>query len=264
MELDGKVAIVTGPAKGMGAAITLALAREGADLVLAGRDMAPIEQVADEARALGRRAHSVTCDVTDPGEVDEMVRAGLAAFDDRIDILVNVAGGTGPLETTSWDTTPEQFDQILAVNMKGSFLTMRAVLPTMIDRRSGKIVHVGGTFGLKGQALRMAYSASKWGLRGITRSTALEVGPYNINVNNVCPAMVDGPRFDSVCRARAERLGKTLEEVRTDYEAQYALRRISTAEDVANAVVFLASERGAPDHRTGHRGRRRVGDLDLC
>ena len=243
MELDGKIAIVTGPAKGMGEAVTIALAREGADLVLTGRDMAPIDTVADKARALGRRAVSVPCDVTSPDDVDALIAAATAEFGGRIDILVNVAGGSGPIETTAWDTTPEEFDQILAVNMKGCFLTMRAVLPIMIEQREGKIVNVGGTFGLKGQALRMAYSASKWGLRGITRSTALEVGPYNINVNTVCPAMVDGPRFERVCAARAERQGKTPGEVREDYEAQYALRRISTPDDIANTVVFLASER---------------------
>lgn len=243
MELDGKIAIVTGPAKGMGEAVTMALAREGADLALAGRDMAPIEAVADKARALGRRVVAVACDVTSPEDVDALIAATVAEFGGRIDILVNVAGGSGPIETTAWDTTPEEFDQILAVNMKGCFLTMRAVLPSMIERRAGKIVNVGGTFGLKGQALRMAYSASKWGLRGITRSTALEVGRYNINVNTVCPAMVDGPRFERVCTSRAERLGTTPDEVRENYESQYALRRISAPEDIANAVVFLASER---------------------
>lgn len=243
MELDGKIAIVTGPAKGMGQAVTMALAREGADLALAGRDMAPIEAVAEEARAQGRRAVAVPCDVTSPQDVDALIATTRSQLGGRIDILVNVAGGSGPIETTSWDTTPEQFDDILAVNMKGCFLTMRAVLPIMIEQRGGKIVNVGGTFGLKGQALRMAYSASKWGLRGITRSTALEAGPYNINVNTVCPAMVDGPRFERVCASRAERLGITADEVRKDYEAGYALRRISAPEDIANAVVFLASER---------------------
>ena len=243
MELDNKIAIVTGPAKGMGEAVTTALAREGADLALAGRDMAPIEAVAEKVRGMGRRAIAVSCDVTSPADTEALIAATVAEFGGRIDILVNVAGGSGPIETTSWETTPEEFDEILAINMRGCFLTMRSVLPIMIEQRAGKIVNVGGTFGLKGQALRMAYSASKWGLRGITRSTALEVGQYNINVNTVCPAMVDGPRFERVCAARAERLGTTPEQVRTDYEAQYALRRISAPEDIADAVVFLASER---------------------
>lgn len=239
--LAERIAVVTGPAKGMGAAATLTLARAGADMVLVGRDIAPIEDVAADVRALGRRAEIVRCDVTSDKDVDAMRDAALAAFG-RIDILVNIAGGTGPLGSTSWETTPDQFDQIIDLNMKGSFLTMRAVLPTMIAQRYGKIVNVGGTFGLRGRAGRMAYSASKWGLRGVTKSTALEVGPHNINVNCVCPGMVDGPRFQTVCAERAERLGITVEEARAQHEAEYALRRISTDQDVANAILFFASD----------------------
>lgn len=239
--LAERIAVVTGPAKGMGAAATLTLARAGADMVLVGRDIAPIEDVGADVRALGRRAEIVRCDVTSDKDVDAMRDAALAAFG-RIDILVNIAGGTGPLGSTSWETTPDQFDQIIDLNMKGSFLTMRAVLPTMIAQRYGKIVNVGGTFGLRGRAGRMAYSASKWGLRGVTKSTALEVGPHNINVNCVCPGMVDGPRFQTVCAERAERLGITVEEARAQHEAEYALRRISTDQDVANAILFFASD----------------------
>lgn len=242
-EFAGKVAVVTGPAKGMGAAITLMLARDGADLLLAGRDLAAIEPVAAEARALGRRVELVRCDVTQTAEVEAMVEIARARFDDRIDILVNVAGGTGPLETPSWETSGEQFAQIVDLNLLGCFLTIRHVLPVMMRRRAGKIVNIGGTFGLRGQALRMAYSASKWGLRGLTKSVAIEVGPYNINVNTVAPGMVEGPRFERVCQERAAREGKTPAEIRALWEQQYALRRISTAEDIANAVWFFASER---------------------
>ena len=127
--------------------------------------------------------------------------------------------------------------------MKGCYLTMRAVLPGMIERQYGKIVNVGGTFGLRGQVGRMAYSASKWGLRGITKSTALEVGVHNINVNCVCPGMVDGPRFQRVCAERAEARGITLEQARAEHVSEYALRRVSTDIDVANAVLFMASDR---------------------
>ncbi len=243
MEFAGKVAVVTGPAKGMGAAVTLMLAREGADLVLCGRDVAAIEPVATEARGLGRKVETVRCDVTQAAEVAAMVETARARFDDRIDILVNIAGGTGPLETTSWETTPEQFADIIDTNLLGCFLTIRYVLPVMVRRRSGKVVNIGGTFGMRGQALRSAYSASKWGLRGLTKSVALEVGQYNINVNTVAPGMIDGPRFTRVCGERAQRLGKAPADVRRDWENQYALRRISTAEDVANAVWFFASER---------------------
>jgi len=243
MELAGRIAVVTGPAKGMGAAVTLALAREGADLMLAGRDVMAIEPVAGDVTGLGRRAAVVCCDVTDAVQVDAMAARALEFGGGRVDILVNVAGGSGPIETSAWDTTPEDFDQIVELNMKGCFLTMRALLPTMIAQRYGKIVNIGGTFGLRGRALRMAYSASKWGLRGITKSTALEVGPYNINVNTVCPGMVEGPRFDRVCRENAKRLGVSVAEARRRHAEDYALRRISTAEDVAHAVAFLVSER---------------------
>jgi 3-oxoacyl-[acyl-carrier protein] reductase len=243
MEFAGKVAIVTGPAKGMGAAITRMLARDGADLVLAGRDLAAIEPVAAEVRALGRRAEVVRCDVTEAAEVAAMVEVARQKFDDRIDILVNIAGGTGPLETTSWETSPEQFADIIDVNLKGCFLTIRYVLPVMMRRRAGKIVNIGGTFGMRGQALRSAYSASKWGLRGLTKSVALEAGAFNINVNTVAPGMVDGPRFSRVCQERAQRQGKTPDDVRREWESNYALRRITTDDDVANAVWFFASER---------------------
>ena len=239
--LDGRVAIITGPAKGMGAAATMTLAKAGADLVLVGRDLGPIEEVAADARALGRQVEIVQCDVTSNSDVDAMRDKALSVFG-KLDILVNIAGGTGPLGKQSWETTPEEFDQIIDLNMKGSFMTMRAVLPTMIDRRYGKIVNVGGTFGLRGRALRMAYSASKWGLRGITKSTALEVGPHNINVNCVCPGMVDGPRFQTVCAERAEKLGISVAEARAQHEAEYALRRISTDQDVANAILFFGSD----------------------
>jgi NAD(P)-dependent dehydrogenase (short-subunit alcohol dehydrogenase family) len=240
--LEGKRAIVTGPAKGMGAAITLALAREGVDLALAGRDMDAIAPVASGVEKLGRKAIQVQCDVTQAAQVDHLVRQSVAAFGGRIDILVNVAGGRGPLETTSWATTPEQFDDVVELNMKGCFLTMRAVTPIMQKQRSGKIVNIGGTFGLRGRALRMAYSASKWGLRGITKAFALELGPYNINVNNVCPGMVDGPRFRKVCEEMAKRLGIPVEEAVRKHAEEYALKRVSTDEDVANAVLFFASD----------------------
>ena len=239
--LTGRVAVITGPAKGMGAAATLMLAKAGADMVLVGRDLTPIEEVASDVRRLGRRAEIVQCDVTLDSDVDAMRDAALSALG-TIDILVNIAGGTGPLGKRSWETTGEEFDQIINLNMKGCFLTMRSVLPTMIEKRYGKIVNVGGTFGLRGRALRMAYSASKWGLRGITKSTALEVGPHNINVNCVCPGMVDGPRFQTVCAERADKLGITVEEARVEHEAEYALRRISTDQDVANAILFFASD----------------------
>jgi 3-oxoacyl-[acyl-carrier protein] reductase len=242
LQLENKVAVITGPAKGMGRAVTMAFARHGARLVLAGRDTAAIEPVAAEARAAGVAAIVVPCDLTDAAQTEALARQALAAFG-RIDILVNVAGGSGPIGKTGWETSVEEFNEIVQLNMTGCFNTMHAVLPAMIGQRAGKVVNVGGTFGMRGRAGRMAYSASKWGLRGITKSFALEAGPFNINVNCVAPGMVDGPRFrDKVCADMAKKLGITLEEAMTRHAADYALRRVSTDADVANACLFLASD----------------------
>ena len=243
LQLKGRVAMITGPAKGMGAVITEAFAAEGARLALLGRDCIAIEPVAKSVRATGGEASVVPCDLTDPQQCADAAAKTKAAYGDRIDILVNVAGGSGPIGKTGVDTTPGEFDAIVTLNMNGCFHTMRSVLPTMMAQRYGKIVNVGGTFGMRGRAGRMAYSASKWGLRGITKSFALEVGPYNINVNCVEPGMVDGPRFrEKVCADMAKRLGISPEEAAERHAAEYALKRVTADRDVANACLFLASD----------------------
>jgi 3-oxoacyl-[acyl-carrier protein] reductase len=242
MNLQGKTAIITGPAKGMGADITLTLAQAGADVVLAGRDLKAIAPVQAQVLALGRRAVTVKCDVTNETEAAAAAQAALKEFG-RIDILVNCAGGTGTIEKPGHENTVAEFEEILDLNMKGCWLMMRAVMPAMMEQRYGKIVNVGGTFGMRGRAGRMAYSASKWGLRGITKSTAIEVGPYNINVNYVAPGMVEGERFNTkVMPEKARKLGLSVEDARKTFENEYALRRISTGQDIANAVLFLASD----------------------
>ena len=243
LSLTGRVAMITGPAKGMGAAVSAAFAAEGVRVSLVGRDCAAIEPVADTIKAAGGEAIVVACDLTDPLQCAEAAAKTKANYDGRIDILVNIAGGSEPIGKTGVETTPEEFDAIVTLNMNGSFHTMRSVLPTMIAQRYGKIVNVGGTFGMRGRAGRMAYSASKWGLRGITKSFALEVGPYNINVNCVAPGMVDVPRFrDKVCADMAKRLGITVAEAAERHVAEYALKRVTVDRDVANACLFLASD----------------------
>jgi NAD(P)-dependent dehydrogenase (short-subunit alcohol dehydrogenase family) len=242
LQLKDKVAVITGPAKGMGRAVSLAFAREGARLVLTGRDLSAIEPVAEEARAMGAEVLVVPCDLTQPAQTEALAASALKAFG-RIDVLVNVAGGSGPIGKTGVQTSAEEFSEIVELNMTGCFNTIHAVLPSMMERKSGKIVNVGGTFGMRGRAGRLAYSASKWGLRGITKSFALEAGPYGINVNNVAPGMVDGPRFrEKVCTNMAEKLGITLEEAMTRHAADYALKRVTVDEDVANACLFMASD----------------------
>jgi NAD(P)-dependent dehydrogenase (short-subunit alcohol dehydrogenase family) len=242
LKLKERVALITGPAKGMGAAISQAFAAEGACLALAGRDTAAIAPVAAAVKAAGASTIIVPCDLTDAAACERAAEATKQAFG-RIDILVNVAAGSGPIGKTGVQTTPQEFDDIVTLNMNGCFHSMRSVLPAMIEQRYGKIVNVGGTFGMRGHAGRMAYSASKWGLRGITKSFALEVGSYNINVNCVAPGMVDGPRFrEKVCAEMAKRLKITIEEAVERHAQDYALKRVTTDVDVANACLFLASD----------------------
>ncbi len=242
MKLENRKAIVTGAAKGMGAAITRTLAREGADVLLTARDAAALEEVASEVRALGREAHVVACDVTIEDRVEAMVAAARAAFAGRIDILVNVAGVTGPIETPVQDIALEDFDAVITANIRGTFLPIKHVMPTMIAQRSGKIVNIGGTSGLRGYPMRTSYSASKWAVRGMTRTIALEAGPHNINVNVVCPGIVETPRMHKLCEEKARVRGWTFEQVYEEYVQDMALRRVTTPEDVANAVLFLAGD----------------------
>lgn len=241
--LRGKVAAITGPAKGMGAAISLGFAAEGAHLALLGRDTGAIAPVCAAARERGVRAEVFACDVTDGARVEAVMAEVVAAFG-RLDILVNVAGGTGPIGKTGVETSPEEFDEIVHLNMRGPFNTIRAAAPVMQRQGGGRIVNVGGTFGMRGRAMRLAYSSSKWGLRGLTKSFALELGPGNINVNLVAPGMVDGPRFRTkVVPQVAAQFGISEEAAAARHAADYALGRVSTDTDVADAVLFLASER---------------------
>jgi len=241
MKLEGKTAIVTGAAKGMGAAITKTLAREGADILLTARDMAALEQVAGEVRNLGRKAYVISCDVTDEAQVAAMVACALDVFDGRIDILVNVAGVTGPIETPVQDIAVDDFTYVITANERGTFLPIKHVVPTMIAQKSGKIVNIAGTSGLRGYKYRTSYSASKWAVRGITRTVALELGDHNINVNSVAPGIVETPRMMKLCEGKAKVRGDSVAEIYDEYVQDMALKRVTTPQDVANAVLFLAS-----------------------
>lgn len=241
-KLEGRIAIVTGAAKGMGRDICLTLAREGAHLALAAREVEPLKTLAAEIEALGRRALVQPTDVADEASVAALVAATLPAFGGRIDILVNGAGTTGPIETPVWEIKAEDFDSVLAVNLRGTFLLIKHVLPTMIAQQYGKIINISGTSGLRGYKYRAAYSSSKWALRGLTRTVALEVGAYNINVNALHPGIVAGERMDRLCREKAKKRGSTPEQVHQEYVSEMALARVTTAPDVAKAVCFLASD----------------------
>ena len=242
MRLENRIAIITGAAKGMGSAITRTLGREGANLMLTARDLGPLDAIAEEVRAMGRRVETISTDVTNPKQVEAMVTATKAAFDERIDILVNVAGTTGPIETPVQDIDPADFMEVLDINVRGTFLPIKYTLPTMIAQKYGKIVNIGGSSGLRGYKYRTAYSSSKWALRGLTRTIALEAGPHNVNVNIVMPGIVHTPRMDKLCEEKARLRGWTFEQVYQEYVDEMCLGRVTEPEDVAEAVVYCASQ----------------------
>jgi 3-oxoacyl-[acyl-carrier protein] reductase len=234
--LEGQVAIVTGGARGIGAAIGSRLAAEGGTVVLVDRDPS-VEKAAEAIRIAGRAAEAVTADVTDEAAVDGLV-ADAAARHGRLDVLVNNAGVTRDnlifkLEEDEWDT-------VLDVNLKSAFLCCRAAQRVMVEARRGAIVSLSSrsALGNRGQA---NYSAAKAGIRALTSTLALELGPFGIRTNAVAPGYIATEMTD----ATARRLGLDPQEHRTKAAEATPLRRVGTPEDVASVVAFLASDDAA-------------------
>ncbi|MBY0362582.1 MAG: SDR family oxidoreductase [Phreatobacter sp.] len=250
MRLRDKITIITGAAKGLGRDVTLALAEEGAHLVMVGRDVDALQGVAEEVAALGRRVEVVKADLREPGEVAAMVHKARDFGGGRIDVLVNAAGVSARDPVPLWDQPVEDFARFFDTNVKGVFLTMKYVLPTMIGQKSGRIVNVGGTFGHRGVEGNSLYAASKWALRGVTKSAAVEAGRHGVGINIVAPGGVEGPSFDGWLAEEAARRDIAPAAMFDRFVSGAAMRRLSRASDIANAIVFLASD--ASRNITGH------------
>jgi NAD(P)-dependent dehydrogenase (short-subunit alcohol dehydrogenase family) len=242
MKLKGKVAIVTGGGRGIGREIALLLSREGASVLVAGSTPEPLEKVASEINESGARAVAFATDVADEASVERMVTEALREFN-QIDILVNNAGIIGPTAPVT-GVNREEWDRVLAVNLTGAFLCARHALPSMIERRCGRVINITSIAGLIGYPLRSPYAVSKWGMIGLTRTLALEVGQYDITVNAIAPGPVRGPRIDQVISRRAAQTGKSFEEVEREYISPIALGRMVEESDIAAMTLFLASEEG--------------------
>ena len=240
--LDGKTALITGGTKGLGAELAVALARAGADIAVLGRDAAAGEGVAAAVRGLGRRAVVLAADVTDQQQMEAAAARANEALG-AIDVLVCTAGVGSPRRPI-WELGAEDFRACYDVNVLGAMLAMRAVLPLMIARRSGRIVNIGGTYGHKGVALASLYASTKWALRGLTRSVALEVGAYGITANVVAPGGIEGPRLTRDFERSAEREGVAYEAVLERFTSRSALGRLVTGDEVAAAVIHLAADAG--------------------
>jgi NAD(P)-dependent dehydrogenase (short-subunit alcohol dehydrogenase family) len=241
--LRDAVVVVTGAGKGIGRHIALACARAGAIVVLTGRDVAALEETAELIDALRRPTLVAPADIGDPEAVDVMRDRVLEEFG-RVDALIcnsGVAGPTAPL----WEIALEDWEATLRVNLTGTFLCCRALLPPMIERRSGSIIVIGSITGKRPLHGRTPYAASKLGLVGLVRTLASETGTYGIRVNLISPGFVAGPRIDRVIDAQAQQLGITPEETRQRFVAFSPLERLTAPEDVAASAVFLASPAAA-------------------
>jgi NAD(P)-dependent dehydrogenase (short-subunit alcohol dehydrogenase family) len=249
MKLDGQVAIVVGSARGIGRHIALTFSKEGASIVLV--DIETIKPQLDEAsqeiRRKGGKAIAIVADAADDGQVNEMVDETIQQWG-RIDILINSAGLRGPLVPVQ-EVTEQEWDSVLAVNLKAPFLCCKAVLKTMIQQKSGSIVSISGTAGKEGMALRGALCAAKWGLLGLTQTIAKEAGPFGIRANLICPGGVDEEDLRTMYKDRAKGLGLAFEELEKSVLEQTPLRKYASHEEIAKAALFLASSDSS--HTTG-------------
>ncbi len=229
MKLEEKVAIVTGGGRGIGRAIALRLAKEGASVIVAQRTLDEVEKVADEIKALGRRAMAMKVDVTKSEEVNQMVRTTLDKFG-KVDILVNNAGGNQP--SLFHESKEEVWDWVIAVNLKGVLICSRAVIGHMMERRSGRVINIASIAGVTGLTNLADYSAAKGGVIAFTATLAKEVGEYGITVNCVSPSTTESERV----------LRRLTEEAKKEQSKKTAVGRLGKPEDIANMVAFLASD----------------------
>ena len=230
----GKVAFVTGAGSGMGRTTALAFAREGASVVLADVSDEGNQETARMIEELGGRALAVGCDVTRSVEVQAALDQAVGAFG-RLDIAFNNAGAEQKPSVTA-DVTEEEWDRILAINLRGVFLCMKYEIPLMLQGGGGAIVNNSSGAGVKAFGRGAAYAAAKHGVVGLTKDAALDYASSNIRINAVCPGIIDTSRMDDIGRGDAwSQLVDTL----------VPLGRAGTGDDIAHAVVYLCSDQGA-------------------
>ena len=240
MRLQDKVAVITGGGQGIGRGIALALAAEGARCVLAARTLATLEQTRADIESLGGEALVVQADLRVPEKIQALADTTLEHFG-HVDVLVNNSGIAGPM-TELWNIDPADWDETFDVNVKGVFLSCRAFLPSMIERRSGSVIVIGSPSGKRPLHGRTAYTTGKLGLVGLVRTLAWEVGAYGLRVNLISPSGPEGPRMHAVIRGQAETRGISYEQAHQEFVDLSALGRFTPVEDIGKAAVFLASD----------------------
>lgn len=238
MLLKGKNAIVTGGSQGIGAATSLELAREGANVCLTYRKHADEAQAyAQEIRGMGRKVLALQCDIAVFADAERVVKETVEAFG-GVDILVNNAGMNW--DGVCWKMSEEQWDRVIEVNLKGYFNFTRQVAPIFKDQKSGKIINVTSINGLRGKFGQTNYSASKAGIIGYTKALAKELGGFGVNVNAVAPGLIETTML---------RESESRDKIVDMAMAEIVLKRVGQPEDLANVVAFLASDKAK--HVTG-------------
>jgi NAD(P)-dependent dehydrogenase (short-subunit alcohol dehydrogenase family) len=239
--LDGKVAIVTGASKGIGRVLSLCLAREGAAVICAARSAELVQETADLVQRAGGRALAVPCDASQEDDVRRMVGAGVRAFG-KLTTLVNNAGDGGPTRPVE-EYTMDDWLYTIHSCLTSSYVCTRFAVPEMVKAGGGVIVNVSSQAGRRGLPYRIGYCSAKAGQIGMTYGMALELGPRGIRVNCVAPGAVEGDRIERVIAGQAEARGMSVEAMRRVVLERSPLHRMTTADDIAEAVAFLASDR---------------------
>lgn len=243
MKLQDRIALITGGGRGIGRSIALAFAREGAGIVVAARTFTQVEGVAQEITdQFHSKALAIACDVSDVKSVEAMFARTAEFFGRGVDILVNNAGiaQSAPIGKTD----DELWDRHLAINLSGSFYCTRAALPAMAERGWGRIINMASIAGKTGAPYIAAYSASKHGLLGLTRSTALELAAKGITANAICPGYVDTVMTTRGIENITRKTGRSAEEAMEAIRRMSPQNRLVTSEEVAALALLLASEEG--------------------
>lgn len=239
MKLKDKTAIVTGGGRGIGKAIALAFAREGADVIVSARTESEIGKVAEDAKALGRKGVPITADLGKKESLKDFIDRVSEQFS-SIDILVNNAGigsGSNPRLVAEYDD--DFWEQTLALNLTAPYLLTKAFLPGMIAKKWGRIINISSVIGKMGLPFGAAYSASKHGLLGLTRTVALEVATQGVTVNAICPGPIRTSMLERRIRFRSENEGMPIEEVEKSFNP---IKRLLEPQEVAAVAVHLASD----------------------
>ena len=241
MLLEGKTALITGGGKGIGKAIALAFAKEGADVSVAARTESELNAVAKEIEDMGKKSLAIVTDLSRPDQIINMVDKTMDKFG-RIDVLVNNSGIEGPFLPVK-DMDLDGWNYTLAVNLTGAMLAAKHVLnSSMLGKGKGVIINISSIMGRKGAATRSPYNVTKFGMIGLTQNLAFELGRLGIRVNCIAPGAVEGDRVDRVINAMGKGVGMTYEDVVAMLNTRVALGRMVTAGEVASLAVFLASD----------------------